>query len=111
MSEPLHEKITRLAEDLSLALAEHDDGLWGLDIRPAHKGRPIFALTRDDISARLRIQMYCAKMNAALREGRPDWETHVELERGYLLFARPDADLSPLAVRIAGDGTVSVRAT
>jgi hypothetical protein len=111
VSELLHEKITRLAEDLSAALAEHDDGQWGLEIRPAYMGRPIVALTREDISARLRVQMLSAKLNAALRDCRPgDWETLLDLEDGYLLFFKNDAELKGLADTF-GKMSVSVPAT
>lgn len=106
------EKITRLAEDLSIALSAHDDGQWGLEIRPAYKGRPIIALTREDISARLLVQMLSAKLNAALRACRSgDWETLLDLEDGYLLFFKNDAELKGLADTLAKMETVSVRDT
>jgi hypothetical protein len=89
----LQEKITRLAEDLSSALAEYDEGQWIIEARAAHAGRPIFALQPAEISPRLQVEMLSKKLGTALEQLRPGtWRSELDLEDGWLCISRDEDD-------------------
>ena len=112
MNTSLGEKIGRLAEDLSLALAEYDEGAWVIKVKAAHEGVPIFTLLPAELSPTLRVEMNSKKIEQALAELRPGvWHREFDVNDGFLLFFRNDAKLTGLEDTLAKMETVSVRDT